>query len=109
MAGAASGAFLDLTQTIVIVPASRAQAALARHLQELAGRPVLLPIILTPGRSLAQLIVPDRTAASDAAITLACLRALTALISWATRPSIPICLPWQPASAKWRRNSRVQG
>ena len=80
MAGAPSGAFLDLTQTIVIVPASRAQSSLARHLQELAGRPVLLPTILTPGRSIAQLIVPDRTAASDAAITLACFRALTDLI-----------------------------
>jgi len=79
LASPASGAFLDLTQTIVIVPASRAQAALARHLQELAGRPVLLPTILTPGRSLTQLIIPDRTAASDAAIALACLRALTAL------------------------------
>jgi RecB family exonuclease len=79
LAGAPSGAFLDLTQTIVIVPASRAQTALARHLQELAGRPVLLPTILTPGRSLAQLIVPDRTAASDAATTLACFHALTDL------------------------------
>ena len=90
MAGAASGAFLDLTQTIVIVPASRAQAALARHLQELAGRPVLLPTILTPGRSLAQLIVPDRTAASDAAITLACLRALTALSVGAPQVVAPL-------------------
>ncbi len=90
MAGAPSGAFLDLTQTIVIVPASRAQAALARHLQELAGRPVLLPTILTPGRSLTQLIVPDRTAASDAAITLACLRALTALSSGAPQVVAPL-------------------
>ena len=90
MAGAPSGAFLDLTQTIVIVPASRAQAALARHLQELAGRPVLLPTILTPGRSLTQLIVPDRTAASDAAITLACLRALTALSSGAPQMVAPL-------------------
>ncbi|MBM4052361.1 MAG: hypothetical protein FJ270_06440 [Planctomycetes bacterium] len=77
--GAPGGAFLDLTQTIVIVPASRAQSALAHHLQEGAGRPVLLPTILTPGRSIAQLIVPDRTAASDAAITLACLGALRSL------------------------------
>lgn len=77
IASAPTGAFIDLTDTIVIVPASRAQSSLAHHLQEMAGRPVLLPTILTPGRSLSQLIVPDRTAASDAAITLACLRALT--------------------------------
>ena len=90
MAGAPSGAFLDLTQTIVIVPASRAQSSLARHLQDLAGRPVLLPTILTPGRSLAQLIVPDHTAASDAAITLACLRALTALSEGAPQVVAPL-------------------
>ncbi len=90
LAGAPSGAFLDLTQTIVIVPASRAQSALAHHLQELAGRPVLLPTILTPGRSLAQLIVPDRTAASDAAITLACFRALTDLTAHAPDALAPV-------------------
>jgi hypothetical protein len=73
---ASAGAWVDLTDTVVIVPAARAQAALARHLQEAAGRPVLLPTILTPGRSLAHFVVPDRTAASDDLVALACLHAI---------------------------------
>jgi inactivated superfamily I helicase len=79
MAGAPSGPLLDLTQTVVIVPAARAQGALARHLQELAGRPVLLPTILTPGRSLAHFVIPDRTAAGDNLVTLACFQAIVAI------------------------------
>lgn len=72
----AAGPWVDLTDTVVIVPAARASASLARHLQDLAGRPVLLPTILTPGRSLAHFVIPARTAASDEALTLACLGAL---------------------------------
>ncbi|MDA1106705.1 MAG: PD-(D/E)XK nuclease family protein [Planctomycetota bacterium] len=76
----AGSAFIDLTDTVVIVPARRAQESLCRHLQDLAleqnGKPVLLPTVLTPGRSLQHFIVPDKTAAQDEAVVLACFHAV---------------------------------
>ncbi len=68
--------FVDLTDTVVIVPASRARESLCGHLQALAGRPVLLPTVLTPGRSLQHFIIPDKTAVTDEALVLACLQSL---------------------------------
>ncbi len=74
--------FIDLTDTVVIVPARRAQESLCRHLQDLAlehfGKPALLPTVLTPGRSLQHFTIPDTTAATDESLVLACLGALRA-------------------------------
>ncbi len=76
LADAPRGALIDLTDTVVIVPASRARASLCRHLQDMAGKPVLLPTVLTPGRSVSHFILPDQAVACDEAIALAVLRSL---------------------------------